>query len=280
MSNTPAVSKQEYTPEMLEQMETSDLLKLYKKTGDQSLKWPLVLRYENLVKNVAFQIRGVYSDFAQMEDIISEGLITLVKAIDRYDPERDAKFETYVSKRIRGMVIDLMRKQDWVSRNVRRRSKEINKAVDDLTNELGRYPTETEVAQKLGVSEIRYRKDMANIALGEMLQLDALLDSEYGYQIGMPADGAHGQPEAALQEQELQQTLAEGIASLRENEQIVISLHYVENLKLKEIAQVMNLSEPRISQLHSRAIQKLQIHMKNYMQTDRKSGHQEEKKHV
>ncbi len=273
MSDTTVVSKQEYTPEMLEQMETSDLLRLYKTTGDQNLKWPLVLRYQNLVKSVAFQIRGVYSNFAQMEDIISEGLLTLVKAIDRYDPERDAKFETYVSKRIRGMVIDLMRKQDWVSRNVRRRSKEINKAVDDLTHKLGRYPTETEVAQKLGVSEIRYRKDMANIALGDMLQLDALLDSEYGYQIGVPSDGAHGQPEEALQEQELQQTLAEGIASLRENEKIVISLHYVENLKLKEIAQVMNLSEPRISQLHSRAIQKLQAHMKAYMQEERKSKH-------
>lgn len=273
MSETAVVAKQKYTPEMIEQIETSDLLRLYKETGDEDLKWPLVLRYENLVKSVAFQIRGVYSDFAQMEDIISEGLLTLVKAVDRYDPENDAKFETYVSKRIRGMVIDLARKQDWVSRNVRRRSREINKAIDDLTNTLGRYPTEKEVSEKLGVTELRYRKDVANIALGDMLQLDAILDSEYGYQIGTPMDGAHGQPEAALHERELKETLAQGIASLRENEQIVISLHYVENLKLKEIAHVMNLSEPRISQLHSRAIQKLRVYMENYMLDEGNSKH-------
>ena len=117
-----------YSEREIEEMETQDLLQLYKETGDESLKWPLVLRYEGLIKNAAMQIRGVYSSFAQIDDIINEGIITLLGAIDKFDPDKGVKFETYVSKRIRGMVIDLARKQDWIPRNVRKRAKEIDMA--------------------------------------------------------------------------------------------------------------------------------------------------------
>ena len=94
-----------YTEQEIGEMDTQDLLRLYKETGDGSLKWPLVLRYEGLIKNAAMQIRGVYSSFAQIDDIINEGIITLLGAIDKFDPDKGVKFETYVSKRIRGMVI-------------------------------------------------------------------------------------------------------------------------------------------------------------------------------
>lgn len=268
----------EYTPEMLEKMDTHELLKLYKTTGDESLKWPLVLRYEDLVKSVALQIRGVYNDFAQIEDIINEGLLTLFRSIDKYDIDRGVKFETYVCKRIRGMVIDLARKQDWIPRNIRQRSREINTAIDELTGRLGRFPTETEVAEKLGISESRYRKDVASIALGNVLHLDAMVDAETGYQMEVPNSNTQGQPETVLQENEMRNILAQGIASLRENEQIVLSLYYEKNLKLKEIAQVMQLSEPRISQIHTRAIQKLHTHMEHYLHDENHTGHQGGKK--
>lgn len=265
MSNSDVAERKEYTAEMIDQMETHDLLRLYKTTGDESLKWPLVLRYEGLVRSVALQIRGVYSEFAQIEDIINEGLLTLFKAIDKYDLDRGVKFETYVCKRIRGMVIDLARKQDWIPRNIRQRSREINAATDELIGKLGRFPTETEIAEKLGVTEMRYRKDVANIALGNVLHLDAILDAGSTFQMETPGASPQGQPETALQEQEMQTVLADGIRSLRENEQIVLSLYYEKNLKLKEIAQVLQLSEPRISQIHTRAIQKLQKHMDEYI---------------
>lgn len=268
----------EYTPEMLEKMDTHELLKLYKTTGDESLKWPLVLRYEDLVKSVALQIRGVYNDFAQIEDIINEGLLTLFRSIDKYDIDRGVKFETYVCKRIRGMVIDLARKQDWIPRNIRQRSREINTAIDELTGHLGRFPTETEVAEKLGITESRYRKDVASIALGNVLHLDAMVDAETGYQMEVPNSNTQGQPETVLQENEMRNILAQGIASLRENEQIVLSLYYEKNLKLKEIAQVMQLSEPRISQIHTRAIQKLHTHMEHYLHDENHPGHQGGKK--
>ena len=256
-----------YSEREIEAMDTQDLLRLYKETGDESLKWPLVLRYEGLIKSAAMQIRGVYSSFAQIDDIINEGILTLLGAIDKFDPDKGVKFETYVAKRIRGMVIDLARKQDWLPRNVRQRAREIDEAVADLSNELGRFPTEREVADRLGVPLERYQKDAARTALNNTLSLDALMDSTDmdAYRFELTDRDERGQPEAALQDRELQETLAAGIGSLQENEQIVLSLYYEKNLHMKEIAQVMELSEPRISQIHARAIQKLREYMTEYM---------------
>ena len=262
-----AAAARQYTEREIEAMETQDLLRLYKENGNEELKWPLVLRYEGLIKNAAMQIRGVYSSFAQIDDIINEGILTLLWAIDKYDPDKGVKFETYVSKRIRGMVIDLARKQDWMPRNVRQRAREIDLAAAELSSELGRYPTEGEMAERLGVTPERYQKDAANIALSNVLSLDVLMDTREtaGYPMEVPSSDAQSQPELVLQEREMQRALAQGIASLRENEQIVLSLYYERNLHLKEIAQVMELSEPRISQIHTRAIQKLRAYMEAYM---------------
>lgn len=251
----------------IEQMSTEELLRAYKATGDEELKWPLVLRYEGLIKSAALQIRGIYSNFAQVEDIVSEGIITLLGTIDKFDPDKGVKFETYVAKRIRGMVVDLARKQDWLPRNMRRRAKEIDQAVFALSSELGRFPTDAETADLLGISTERYQKDVASVALSNILSLDALLDSteREGYQFELPSGDLRSQPEAALQDSELQQILAEGIRSLRENEQIVLSLYYEKDLHMKEIAQVMEVSEPRISQIHARALQKLRLYMESYV---------------
>ena len=259
-----------YSEREIEEMETQDLLQLYKETGDESLKWPLVLRYEGLIKNAAMQIRGVYSSFAQIDDIINEGIITLLGAIDKFDPDKGVKFETYVSKRIRGMVIDLARKQDWMPRNVRQRAKEIDAAVSSLANELGRFPTDQEVAGHLGIPTDKYQKEAARVALSNTLSLDALMDAKdmEGYRFELSDQDPKLQPETVLEDRELQETLASGISALQENEQIVLSLYYEKNLHMKEIAQVMGVSEPRISQIHSRAIQKLRDHMSSYMNSE------------
>ena len=263
---SPVLEKR-LTEDEIEAMSTPDLLALYKSTGDEELKWPLVLRYEGLIKSAALQIRGVYSSFAQVDDIVSEGILTLLNAIDKFDPEKGIKFETYVSKRIRGMVIDLARKQDWIPRNIRKRAKEIDLASAELSTALGRTPTDEEIAQYLGITQERYQKDTANIALSNVLSLDVLMDTRepMGYPTEVPSSDARSQPELVLQEREMQRALAQGIASLRENEQIVLSLYYERNLHLKEIAQVMELSEPRISQIHTRAIQKLRTYMEHYL---------------
>ena len=253
-------------PADLEQMDNTQLLDLYKETGDQTVKWELALRYENLVKYVALQVRGIYSEFAQVEDIINEGLITVLKAIDKFDPAQGVKFETFVSKRIRGMVIDLARKQDWVPRNVRKRAKEIDTATMELANKLGRYPTSEEMADYLEVPEERYQKDLACIAMNNVISLEALMDAgeSENPRFEVASKDTSSMPDEVLEEQEHTQVLEKAIRELQENEQIVLSLYYVESLRLKDIAHIMNVSEPRVSQIHTRAISKLRNEMMKY----------------
>lgn len=267
MADTAEAVKKELSQKELDQMTNEELLASYKTTGDEQFKWPLVLRYKDLIKSAALQIRGVYSHMAQVDDIVSEGILTLVSAIDRYDPEKGVKFETFIAKRIRGMVIDVARKQDWLPRSLRKRTREIDEAVTELYTELGRCPTDAEVAQRLGVTVEKYHKEAAGVALGNILSLDALIDmreQDAGW-FEMPARDSKEQPEVMFQERELHEALADGIGRLRKNEQIVLSLYYEKNLHMKEIAQVMDISAPRVSQIHARAIEKLQDHMRAYM---------------
>lgn len=256
-----------YTEREIEEMPTEELLQLYKQTGDELLKWPLVLRYEWLVRSIALQICGVYSSFAQVDDIINEGVITLLGAVDKFEPEKGIKFETYVSKRIRGMIIDLARRQDWIPRNVRKRAKEIDQATSQLYSELGRYPTEEEICARLGVTQEKYREDLVHLDLSNVMSLETLLENKDTgtYVSGIPNGDPTSQPENSLQEAELRQKLVEGIESLRENEQLVLSLYYQKELNMREIAQVMEISEPRVSQIHSKAIQKLRTFLENYL---------------
>ena len=245
MAESERTADYRYSEREIEQMETPELLRLYKETGNEELKWPLVLRYEHLVKSAAIQVRGV----------------------DKYDLDKGVKFETYVAKRIRGMMIDLARKQDWIPRVVRRREKEIEAAITELSNLLGHYPSDAEITEYLQITQERYQKDLADIALSNVLSLEALMNlyESDGQQFEVPSTDPENQPESCLQEKELQQMLAKGISGLRENEQIVLSLHYEENLQFKEIAQIMNVSAPRISQIHAKAIEKLRDFMESYV---------------
>ena len=156
-------------------------------------------------------------------------------------------------------------RSDWVPRSVRRKAREIDQASVELYSELGRYPTDEEIAGRLGVSQEQYQEDLANSSLCNILSLDSIFDDQDQGGLDVADNGATGRPEDSLLRRELLDTLTEGITSLRENEQLVISLYYKKNLSMKEIAQVMEVSEPRISQIHSRAIQKLKLYMKRYM---------------
>ena len=267
MSGTQTVKNQDAAPANMELMTPAELLSAYKATGDDQYKWSLVLRYEDLVRNVALQIRGIYSSFAQVDDIISEGILTLLSAVDKFDPDKGIRFETYVSKRIRGMVIDLARKNDWMPRNIRKRSKEIDSATAELYHTLGRAPSDQEVAEQMNLSLEKYQKLSANVAMGSILSLDALIemrDSERG-RFDIRSKDLRSQPESAYQEREIQQTLAEAISRLRKNEQIVLSLYYEKNLHMKEIAQILEVSEARVSQIRSHALSELRTYMDAYI---------------
>lgn len=246
-------------PDELKEKTNEELLALYKAGKDQQVKQEIVLRYVYLVKNIAMKYRGVYASFTQLDDIVNEGIIALMAAVDKYDPDKNARFETFVSKRLKGLIIDIARKQDWIPRNVRRESKEVNDAIHTLYERLGRYPTNQEAADYLNMSLEKYQKVLGKSNLYNVISLDYFLWEQNGEQNTESLVSRETPPEQKLEEKEFHSILKEGIMSLREKEQTVISLYYRKELTMKEIAAVMNLSEPRISQIHSNALAKLKV---------------------
>lgn len=236
-----------------------ELLTLYQKTGELEIKKELALRYLYIVKSIAIQMRDVYVGFTQMEDIVNEGVLMLMTAIDKFDADKNAKFETYASRRIRGMIIDIARKQDWVPRTVRKNLRDINEASSKFYSEHGRPPSMEELAERMEMEPQKIRSVMGKGNLSSILSLDMLLEetSERYRAVQIPSDKKDEQPEERFMEQEFKNTLAEAIRSLKEKEQMVISLYYVEELNMKQIASIINVSEPRVSQIHASAVGKL-----------------------
>ena len=203
-----------------------ELLTEYQKTGGLSLKQELVMRYVYIVRSIAIQMRDVYVSFAQIEDIVNEGVLVIMSALDKFDPEKNVKFETYISKRIKGMVIDMARKQDWIPRSVRKNARDIDEVTTKLYNELGRYPTPEEIAGHLNMSLEKYQEAQRKTTLFNVLSLDLVLDDggESKKTVYLPSKNENEQPELNCLKKEAGEVLAEGIRSLKENEQMVISL--------------------------------------------------------
>lgn len=248
-------------------MTNEELLELYRKTGDLEIKQELTLRYLYIVKAIAIQMRDVYVGFTQLDDIINEGVIVLMKALDKYDPSKNAKFETYVSWRIRGMIIDIARKQDWVPRSLRRSCKEIREKTMEIYTMTGETPPPEQVAETLGMDQKKYNEAMEKMNLFSVLSLDMVLEESQEKQrvSGIYSTDTENQPEERYLENELKETLKEGILNLKEKEQMVLSLYYDDELTMKEIASVLDISEPRVSQIHSCAINKLEQYLRKQM---------------
>ena len=268
VQNLQAPPHASLTQEELEGLDDQALLELYKQTGDQELKWALVLRFTGLVRRIAAQASGLYSNFAQLDDIVHEGVLVLSSAIDKFDLSKNVKFETYVSKRLRGMIVDLARRQDWLPRQVRQKATRLTRAMDELSVQLGRAPESREVAEYLGLSREQYDALLSETAVSSLVSFEAVLDNYNGAQEKLLLSEEQINPtEEAFQDQELHTVLEAGIASLRKNEQMVLSLYYERELNMKEIAQVLGVSAARVSQIHSRALQRLRSCMKQYIES-------------
>jgi RNA polymerase sigma factor FliA len=192
-------------------------------------------------------------------DLISYGLIGLINAIERFDPEREIKFETYAIPRIRGAIIDELRALDWVPRSVRARAREIERANASLEAQLGRAPSEEEMADHLGLSVGEFRDALLGIANSSVLALDDLwsfADPEGGQisVLEVIRDPNAADPEAEAQTAELKDRLADAIESLPERERLVVALYYYESLTLREIGEILGVTESRVSQLHTKAV--------------------------
>jgi RNA polymerase sigma factor for flagellar operon FliA len=241
-------------------VELSELWRLYKAEGDERARERLVVDYSPLVKYVAGRMASGLPAHVEESDLISYGLLGLIGAIERFDPDRDIKFETYALARVKGAIIDELRSLDWVPRSVRARAREVERAHAALEGALQRAPTDGEMAAKLELGVEEFRGVLLEIANSSVLALDDLwtfADPEGGSQISI-LDTIRGpgaaDPETEAQASELKDRLADAIESLPERERLVIALYYYENLTLREIGEVLDVTESRVSQLHTKAV--------------------------
>jgi RNA polymerase sigma factor FliA len=246
----------------VKEVELRDLWRRYKVEGDASARERLVVAYSPLVKFVAGRLGSGLPSHVEDADLISYGLMGLIGAIERFDLERGIKFETFAMTRIRGAIIDELRSLDWVPRSVRSRAREIEAAQSKLEHELQRAPTEEELAAKLGVEAEELRTSLLEIANSSVYALDELwtISDSSGDSVSLLdtiSDPRADDPQESLASSEIKDRLTEGIASLPEREQLVIALYYYESLTLREIGEVLGVTESRVSQLHTKAVMRL-----------------------
>ncbi|MGN0612708.1 MAG: sigma-70 family RNA polymerase sigma factor [Porcipelethomonas sp.] len=252
-----------------EKMSEEEFLKLhaqYKETGDISLRNRLVMAYGYIAKVAALQLRGSASTQAQVEDMVNQGMITLIDCIDRFDPSKEVRFESYAFMRVRGGIIDLIRKQDWIPRRVRVNSRKINDTYNELCTRLMREPTSEEVANELGITVEKLEKYNCEISNAAVYSFEELIQNVS--QMGSVLENSTLDditPEKKVLKNEMKKILAEAIEELSERERIVISLYYYENLNLADIARVLEVSVQRVSQINSRAVSKLKSRMNSYV---------------
>ena len=238
----------------------------YRRTRDQHLRDRLILTYAPLVKFVAGRLGSGLPAHVEEEDLVSYGLLGLIGAIERYDPERDVKFETYAISRIKGAIIDELRAMDWVPRSVRARARQIERAIADLEARLHRAPTDEEIAGKIGISEEELDDSLTDISRSSIAALDELwtVSSSSGDQVALIdtiEDTQGPEPQSALAEGELRDALGEAISRLPEREKLVVTLYYYEELTLREIGEVLGVTESRVSQLHTKAVLRLKARL-------------------
>jgi RNA polymerase sigma factor FliA len=225
----------------------------------------LILHYAPLVKYVASRVATGLPASVDQADLVSYGMFGLIDALEKFDPGRGNKFETYAIPRIKGAIIDELRAMDWVPRSVRFKAREIEKAYSDLESIHKRGPTEKEVAARLGVT-LRELHDVINqISFVQVLQLDEILSvgSDRGEQVSLLDTLADRgtDPTTALEGEETRGLLAAAINSLSEREKIVVTLYYFEGLTLAEIGDILGVTESRVCQIHTKAVGQLRLQL-------------------
>jgi len=212
-------------------------------------------RYSSLVKRIAYHLMGRLPSSVQVEDLIQSGMIGLLEAQQNYDPTKGASFETFAGIRIRGAMLDDIRRGDWVPRSVYKNNRRITEAMAQLENKLGRDPTDTEIAEHLEMTLDQYHQALNDVNCGRLVGMDDLGVSEDA--VTTEASREENLPFQGVVDDNFRQSLADAIKTLPEREALVLSLYYDEELNLKEIGAVVGVSESRICQIHSQAMQRL-----------------------
>jgi len=247
--------------------ETQDLWRRYKLHGDLEARDAIITRYAYLVKITAGRVVTSLPPNVERDDLVSAGVVGLIKAVDQYDVSRQVKFETYAIALIRGAILEMLREEDWVPRSVRERVKNLEKTYLRLEMALGRPASEEEVANALGVETEELRSLLAETGRATLLSLDDVIvgmDGNERIHLADVINDDYPSPSTEVESREMQRILAAAIDRLPEREALVISLYYYEGLTFKEIGKVLSVSESRVYQLHTQAV----LRLRGYLSRD------------
>lgn len=223
----------------------------------------LILEHAPLVKYIAQRLAIKLPPNVELNDLINTGVLGLLDAVDKYDPERGVKFSTYAHFRIKGAMIDSLREMDWVSRSLRSKAEEVGNVYDSLEKRLGRPADEEEAAREMGMGIDDFMEMLGEVNCASMRSLEDISSSSGGLDLlDMVADDSAADPQAVFGSGELKEALGKAIDSLPEKERLVVTLYYYEELTMKEVGAVLNLTESRVCQLHTQAMLRLKGKLK------------------
>jgi RNA polymerase sigma factor for flagellar operon FliA len=242
-----------------------ELFLRYKQTKDTKVRNDIVMAYSSVVKYAVISTRNMYQKYADAEDITNEGMMALISAVESFDTEKNVKFETYASIKIRGAIIDYIRKQDVIPRGVRRFAKDLDATFSKLYVEFGREPTNEELAKAMGISVEKLQKGMAAAASANSLSFEEMIENGAADFSAPKDEMGNWETERNLYLKERSQMLARAIDKLNEQQKTVVSLYYYEQLRFSDIAEVMGVSESRVCQIHTKAMMLLRISMEDYI---------------
>lgn len=243
----------------------AELLLRYKQTGDKALRNDVVLAYMNIVKYAAVSTRNIYMKYTDADDIINEATIALMAAIEAFDFNKNVKFETFASIKVRGSIIDYIRRQDVVPRNVRKFAKEYDSAYSELYVKLDREPAPIEIAEFMKLSVEKLESFITRASAAQTLSFeDLVINNNFDLSEPITEDGVWS-AEASVYHREKLEYLAKAITMLSDRERLVVTLYYYEKLRLSDIGKVLDVSESRVCQIHSAAVSKMKKFMMGYL---------------
>lgn len=234
-----------------------ELWDAYYKSRDPEIREKIIIEYAPLVKIVAGHLHMYLGHNVEYDDLVGDGIFGLIDAVDKYDADKDVKFETYASLRIRGSILDSIRKMDWIPRTLRQKQKKLESVIKEIEAQTGKNATDEQIAEKLEISKQELQELYTKVKATALISLNEYMDQ--GSEIKMDArSNSHFElPEKVVEQNEMKKALAESLDILTEKEKKVILFYYYEELTLKEISRILEVSESRVSQLHTRALQKL-----------------------
>lgn len=233
----------------------------YKELNDKAAKDELIIHYVALVKIIAGRLYSSYNAHIEYDDLLSYGIIGLIDAIDKFDHKKQIKFETYANIRIRGAIIDQIRHMDWIPRSTRQKYKKIEEAIQKLQKIYGSEFTDEQIAEELNLTLDEYNRMLGEATTYSIVSLEEKIEDNMSFDIA--SDTVEFQPEDKFVEKEVKKLLASTIEKLPEKEMRVMQLYYYSELTYKEIAEILSISESRVSQIHTKAISKLKISLNN-----------------